>query len=117
MLKGRRWAAFFMTIAAAACGVFGGPIVGGWTINTDASGGATSLTLSNPRTYLNIEQTIDIVVDYQGAPLRGTVKFRNGVQKEPQCPAGSPVFLGRIQGCACHMGIFRFHEQGGAFQP
>jgi hypothetical protein len=117
MLKGRRWAAFFMTIAAAACGVFGGPIIGGWTINTDASGGVTSLTLSNPRTYLNIEQTIDIVVDYQGTPMKGSCKFRNGVQKDLNVPQEVQFFWDEYKGAHAIWEYFASMNRVELFNP
>ena len=98
MLNGRRCAAFFVTIAVVSFGAFAGQIVGGWTINTDASGGVTSLTLTSPRTFLNIEQTVDILVDYQGTPIRGTVKYRNGLQKELNFPPEAVFFWDEFKG-------------------
>jgi hypothetical protein len=98
MLKGRRCAAFFITVALLSAGVFAGQIVGGWTINTDASGGVTSLTLTSPRTFLNVEQTVDILVDYQGTPIRGNIKFRNGLSKDLNFPPEAFFFWDEFKG-------------------
>jgi hypothetical protein len=72
--------------------------VGGWTINTDASGGVTSMTLTSPRTYLNVEQTVDVAVDYQGTPIRGSIKFRNGLSKELNYPVEAMFFWDEYKG-------------------
>jgi hypothetical protein len=99
MLKNKSYAGFFLVVAAMVpfC-IFGAQIVGGWTINTDASGGVTSLSLTSPRTFLNIEQTVDILVDYQGTPIRGTVKFRNGLQKDLNYPEEVNFFWDEFKG-------------------
>jgi hypothetical protein len=98
MVKGRLGAAIGIMVAAVTLSVFGGQIVGGWTINTDPSGGVTSLTLTSPRTFLNVEQTVDILVDYQGSPIRGSIKFRNGLSKELNFPPEAVFFWDEFKG-------------------
>jgi hypothetical protein len=78
---------FFLLIASfSAVPLFADQLVDGWNLTIGNNGAVTSMALTSPRTYLNIEQTIDIVVDYQGTPVRGTVKFRNGLQKDLNYP-------------------------------
>jgi hypothetical protein len=98
MSMGRRSAAVFLTITTVSLSVFAGQIVGGWTINTDASGGVTSMTLTSPRTFLNVEQTVDIQVDYQGTPIRGKIKFRNGLEKDLNFPPEAVFFWDEFKG-------------------
>ena len=40
------------------------------------------MALTNPATFLNIEASVIITVDNLGTPLHGTVKFRDGVERE-----------------------------------
>ncbi|MCU0609257.1 MAG: hypothetical protein MUF22_05775 [Chitinispirillaceae bacterium] len=53
-----------------------------WTVNMDGSGYVTSLTLAHPESALKVEASVDIGIDYQGTPVRGTVKFANGIQRD-----------------------------------
>jgi hypothetical protein len=110
-------AVFFMFIAALSFSTFGGQVIGGWAVNTDASGSVTSLTLTNPRTYLNIEQAIDIVVDYQGTPIRGTVKFRNGLQKDLNYPAEVNFFWDEFKGAHAIWEYFASMNRVELFNP
>ena len=82
MFKKSRYAALFLTLAVSALSALADQVIGSWAIGTDASGGVSSMTLSNPKTYLNIESSVVIAVDYQGTPVRGTVKFNDGVQRD-----------------------------------
>jgi hypothetical protein len=117
MLKGRRCTAMGITIAAVAFSVSAGPIMGGWAINTDPSGGVTSLTLTNPRTYLNVEQSIDITSDYQGTPMHGTVKFRNGLQKDLNYPAEVTFFWDEYKGAHAVWEYFASMNRVELFNP
>jgi hypothetical protein len=74
--------ALFLTIVIAVPAVFAGQTIGNWALTTDASGGVTSMALTNPATYLNIEASVIITVDNQGTPVHGTVKFRDGIERE-----------------------------------
>jgi hypothetical protein len=67
-------------------------IIGGWALTTDNSGGVTSMTLSNPKTDLNIESVIEIFVDYQGTPVRGNVVFVNGLKRDLNYPAETMTY-------------------------
>jgi hypothetical protein len=81
MVKKRFFVPFFLTIAVSAISTLAGSVIGNWAVGIDASGGVSALTLSNPKTYLNIESSVVIAVDYQGTPVSGTVTFRDGVQR------------------------------------
>jgi hypothetical protein len=69
-----------------ALSAIGNPVIGGWTVNADASGAVASMTLSNPRTTLNIEKTIDLSMDNREMPVRGMVKFLDGIQRDLNSP-------------------------------
>ena len=60
-------------------------------VHVDASGVMTSMTVTNPLTYLQIEKEFNIFVDNQGNPTRGTVKFKKStyygeVERELKVP-------------------------------
>ena len=83
----KQYRAALMVIGAAmSFGVYASQILGGWSINTDASGGITSIVLSNPKTQLNIESSIEIFLDNQGNPVRGHVKFTDGIERDLNFP-------------------------------
>lgn len=56
------------------------------SISTDNKGNFTSMTVSNPRTPLSIEKTYNFEVDNQGTPVKGTVTFVNGFERELKTP-------------------------------
>jgi hypothetical protein len=87
VFKKNRFLASFLTITVLSFALSAGQVViGGWTIITNTSGAVASMILSNPKTQLNIESTIEIFVDYQGNPVRGHVKFRNGFERDMNYP-------------------------------
>ena len=56
------------------------------TINTDNNGNFASMTVSNPLTSLSIEKTFNFEIDNQGIPVKGTVTFVNGFERELKTP-------------------------------
>jgi hypothetical protein len=60
--------------------------VRGWFINTDTLGIITSMLLSNPKTALKVEASVEIFVDSQKNPARGRVKFTNGFERDLNQP-------------------------------
>jgi hypothetical protein len=55
-------------------------------VNVDNKGVMTSMVVTNPQTYLNIEKEFDFDVDNQGNPIKGTVKFFDGVERQLNVP-------------------------------
>jgi hypothetical protein len=55
-------------------------------VNVDGKGVMTSMVVTNPQTYLNIEKEVDFDVDNQGNPVKGTVKFFDGIDRELKVP-------------------------------
>ncbi|MGB7567691.1 MAG: hypothetical protein WBM07_07520 [Chitinivibrionales bacterium] len=55
-------------------------------VNVDTKGVMTSMVVTNPQTYLNIEKEFDFDVDDQGNPTKGTVKFLDGIERQLNVP-------------------------------
>jgi hypothetical protein len=55
-------------------------------ISVDNKGVMTSMTVTNPQTYLSVEKEFDFDVDNQGTPLKGTVKFFDGNERALNVP-------------------------------
>jgi hypothetical protein len=55
-------------------------------VNIDNKGVMTSMVVTSPQTYLNIEKEFDFDVDNQGNPVKGTVKFFDGVERQLGVP-------------------------------
>jgi hypothetical protein len=56
--------------------------IDGWNINTDEKGQISTMSVSTPSTPLGIEQDITLQLSSNLSPSTGTVKFRNGVQRD-----------------------------------
>jgi hypothetical protein len=59
---------------------------GNWTKKTDQSGVIHSMTITSPNTQLRIESEVEIFLDSQGNPVRGNVKFNDGIERELNFP-------------------------------
>jgi hypothetical protein len=88
----------FLAAAVAPVSVFAGQFIGGWGISADASGGAVTMTLTNPKTYLSIESAVTVDVDYQGTPSRGSVKFADGIQRDLNYPTEVMFYWDEFKG-------------------
>jgi hypothetical protein len=55
-------------------------------VNIDNKGVMISMVVTNPQTYLNIEKEFDFDVDNQGNPVKGTVKFFDGIERQLNVP-------------------------------
>lgn len=91
-------AVVFIGIVVIARAGFGAQVVNGWSINTDNSGNVATMSYENPRTQLNIEAVIDITLDYQGAPAKGHVKFKDGVERDLIAPEEPITYFSMLGG-------------------
>jgi hypothetical protein len=92
-----RLPSLFLTIALYSFCAAAEMSANGWNITSDAFGGVT-MTLANPATPLKIESSIVIIVDNQGTPLRGTVKFTSGAERELNAPEELQLFWNAFKG-------------------
>lgn len=78
----------FFTIATAILSLSAAVIAeqDNWTIKADQSGSIHSMTLTSPNTQLRIESEVEIFLDSQGNPVKGSVKFNDGVERELNFP-------------------------------
>ena len=70
---------FALSLTAAA---FSDQTSGGWSISAGGSGAVSAMTYSNPPTYLNIQEVINIQINSHGLPQGGVVKFKGGVERD-----------------------------------
>jgi hypothetical protein len=59
-----------------------GPSAGGWSVNADANGNVVSMTCSNPATGIQIESKLIFMINAEGKPVSGTIKFKDGVERD-----------------------------------
>lgn len=78
--------------------IYSGQVVNGWTITTDNSGNVQTMSFDNPKTELNTEAHIELTIDYQGVPVKGTVKFRDGVVRDINLPAEAMTYWDNLLG-------------------
>jgi hypothetical protein len=74
--------AFVATTAVWFClPAFGQQVFDNWKITPAADGKSATMTYMNPTTQLAIESELDIDVDNAGEPVKGTIKFKTGLQR------------------------------------
>jgi len=71
-----------LVLLAGASVVFPQQAVGNWKILAGTDGKAATMSCANPATTLNIETEFDVSVDNTGAPTSGSIKFKNGFQRQ-----------------------------------
>jgi hypothetical protein len=72
--------------------LFADQLVDGWNLTVGNDGMVTAMSVSNPQTYLKIEEVVKIKIDNQGIPQGGSVKFKmSGFERE--CPPGEVAFF------------------------
>ena len=70
-----------LILLTAAITVFADQMIEGWQIVTGDKGKISTMVFNDPTTYLSIEQQLRFEIGNQGTPQRGSVKFRNGVER------------------------------------
>jgi hypothetical protein len=78
--------------------IYSAQLVNGWQVTTDNSGNIQSMKYENPKTQLNTEASIDVSLDYQGVPSKGTVIFRDGVVRTLNYPAEVMTYWDNLHG-------------------
>jgi hypothetical protein len=76
--------AVFLTVSAYQHGLCDSKNI--VAVNIDNKGVMTSMVVTNPQTYLNIEKEFDFDVDNQGNPAKGIVKFFDGNERQLNVP-------------------------------
>jgi hypothetical protein len=69
-------------LLAATSVVWSQQVVDSWKFTVGADGKSTTIGYSTPVTYLNIESEFEISVDGAGAANSGSIKFKNGFQRQ-----------------------------------
>jgi hypothetical protein len=67
-----------LLVVVLAVPLFADQVLDGWNISTGDNGAVVSMSISNPRTYLNIEDIVKIQLNNQGIPVSGRVRFKSG---------------------------------------
>jgi hypothetical protein len=71
-----------LTVFGAAGLICAQQLVDGWSLTLDNSRNVSMMSVTNPKTYLNIEDEININLNNQGIPISGTVNFKDGVNRD-----------------------------------
>jgi hypothetical protein len=108
--------AFALALAVSISPATAAQTIGNWVLNTDAGNAVTSMTINNPATYLNIESVVTIGVDNQGMPQKGTVKFRNGLER-PCTPEEVTYFWDNFKGFHSIWEYFASENRVDLFNP
>ena len=61
---------------------FAQKVVGVWSVTSGPDGKSVSMVYANPATTLKVESEFSLTVDPMGNPTSGTIKFKNGFQRE-----------------------------------
>jgi hypothetical protein len=80
-------ASFLLAAASVVCSQ---QIIDNWKFTVGADGKSATIAYSTPTTYLSVETQFEISVDGAGAANSGTIKFKNGFQR--QMTAGEVAF-------------------------
>jgi hypothetical protein len=81
-LKKKSVAPVVSFLLAAASVVSSQQIVDNWKFTVGSDGKSATIAYSNPTTYLSVETQFEISVDGAGAANSGTIKFKNGFQRQ-----------------------------------
>jgi hypothetical protein len=74
-------AAILLTTTLFAGAALADQSANGWNLVT-GGGAVTAMSYSNPKTYLNNQEVINLQLNAQGVPQRGIVKFHGGVERD-----------------------------------
>jgi hypothetical protein len=77
-----RFPGLYMLLGFSLLLLFAGPSAGGWSANTDANGNVVSMTCSNPEPGNSIESKLIFVINAEGKPASGIVRFKDDVERD-----------------------------------
>ncbi|MGA2506036.1 MAG: hypothetical protein ABSF80_00985 [Chitinispirillaceae bacterium] len=81
----KRTNSFFAALAVCVAGYFvivSAQEYNGWSFKSNNQGQVVAMTISNPVTYLGIESGVAVEIGADGTPQGGSVKFKDGVERD-----------------------------------